>query len=88
MIYEDGVVDFVIFVHEEKVMNLSAQIDALLKSCSQEEKKALAAFDPAFASEIGVSSKPTWNLPINATPHYKRDTNAGVGAFVSAQALG
>jgi hypothetical protein len=51
-------------------------------------KKALAAFDPAFASEIGVSSKPTWNLPINATPHYKRDTNAGVGAFVSAQALG
>ena len=48
MIYEDGVVDFVIFVHEEKVMNLSAQIDSLLKSCTQEEKKALDAFHRIF----------------------------------------
>ncbi len=48
-------------------------------------KKALASFEPAFAAQIGTSSQPAWAFATHATPPFFRDTNAGVGAFVSVQ---
>ena len=44
-------------------------------------KKALAAFEPAFATQIGTSSKPTW---AGAAVSFA-DTNSGVAAKVLAE---